>query len=272
MRVRVRFAKAGKLRFISAIDLGRVWERALRKADLPIAYSEGFSPHPKVSFGDALPLGFASTAEFCELTFAGPVDLADMAARLDAAFPDGIAVVDAVEAVEGDMRLGKLLQASLWELTYPSPEGLVEAVDALPADGPLPVQRMKKDELVTADLRPALVGIVADGARVRATVRHPGFIPGDHVAGGSGGAAVRADDIHTLLGLDAPPTVITRLVQGRVDDSTAGVADALRGTVEPLRPGTSPPSPATTAADPVRTDPRAARDDASDGAAAGHHS
>ena len=59
MRLRVRYRKQGRLRFIGAIDVGRVWERALRRADLPIAYSEGFSPHPKVSFTDALPLGYA---------------------------------------------------------------------------------------------------------------------------------------------------------------------------------------------------------------------
>src|SRR5690606_33621749 len=58
MRVRARYAKEGRLRFGSAIDLGRIWERALRKADLPIGYSEGFTPHPKVSFPDALPLGY----------------------------------------------------------------------------------------------------------------------------------------------------------------------------------------------------------------------
>ena len=75
MRVRARYAKEGRLRFISAIDLGRVWERALRKADLPIGYSEGFTPHPKVSFPDALALGYASTGEYVELTFEVPVDV-----------------------------------------------------------------------------------------------------------------------------------------------------------------------------------------------------
>ena len=177
VRVRVRFAKTGKLRFISAIDLGRVWERALRKADLPIAYSEGFSPHPKVSFGDALPLGYASTAEFAELTFGGTLDLDVMTSRLNGAFPTGLEVLDAMEFVEGGKRLGKLLQASLWTLDYPDAEGVAEAVAALPADGPLPVERERKGEMVTADLRPPLVGIAAAGTadpRDRAPPRfHP---------------------------------------------------------------------------------------------------
>ncbi len=232
MRVRLRFAKTGKLRFISAIDLGRVWERALRKADLPIAYSEGFSPHPKVSFGDALPLGYASTAEFAELTFGGSLDLDLMTTRLNVSFPGGLEVLDAMPFVEGSKRLGKLLQASLWTLDYTDDTGLAAAVAALPADGPLMVERERKGEMITADLRPPLVGLVASGSQIRAIVRHPGFIP--DVA--DGGIAVRADDIHTALGLSQRPTLITRLAQGQVDPTTPGVTDALRDTVEPLVP------------------------------------
>ena len=101
---------------MSAIDLGRLWERALRKADLPIAYSEGFSPHPKVSFPDALPLGYASSGEYAELTFAAPVALDDAVAALNAALPDGLAVLAATEVAEGTTRLSKWLAASVWDL------------------------------------------------------------------------------------------------------------------------------------------------------------
>ena len=73
-RLRVRYTKLGRVRFLSARDLTSVWERALRRAELPIAYSEGFSPHPKVSFPDALPVGYASTGEYAELTFAAEID------------------------------------------------------------------------------------------------------------------------------------------------------------------------------------------------------
>ncbi|MEE8602836.1 TIGR03936 family radical SAM-associated protein [Euzebya tangerina] len=231
MRVRVRFSKTGKLRFISAIDLGRVWERALRKANLPVAYSEGFSPHPKVSFGDALPLGFASTAEFAEVTFAIPVDLVDMSTRLTAAFPEGMAVLDAVEVVDGDRRLGKLLQASLWTFTYGAPDGLAEAVAALPPDGPLTTRRERKGEMVTVDVRPALVGVIAAGPTIRAVLHHPGFIPDDDRVEGP---AVRADDVPAVLGLPDPPHITTRTAQGRVSEQPRGIADALRETTTPL--------------------------------------
>lgn len=231
MRVRVRFAKTGRLRFISAIDLGRVWERALRKADLPIAYSEGFSPHPKVSFGDALPLGFASVAEFAELAFGGPVEIGAMTRRLNEAFPDGMAVLDATESTDGDRRLGKLLQASLWRIDYSRAEGVADAVDALPADGPLLVRREKKGEMVAVDVRPPLAGISAESTRIRVLLHHPGFIP----HGPAAGPAVRPDDLHTALDIPHPPVLVTRLAQGRMHEHPLGVSDALRGTVEPLR-------------------------------------
>ncbi|MBA2529831.1 MAG: DUF2344 domain-containing protein, partial [Euzebyales bacterium] len=132
-RIRLRYAKAGKARFISAIDLGRVWARALRRADLPIAYSEGFSPHPKVSFPDALPLGYASTGEYAELTFAAPIPVAPGMAALDAAFPDGIRVLTAVAVADGDPKLASLLRASAWDLDYPDGAVLPHAVAAASA-------------------------------------------------------------------------------------------------------------------------------------------
>lgn len=233
MRVRVRFAKAGKLRFISAIDLGRVWERALRKADLPIAYSEGFSPHPKISFGDALPLGFASRAEFAELTFGGDVDLADMTRRLNVAFPQGLTVLDAISSAEGDKRLGKLLQASLWTLEYTSAEGLGAAVDGLPRRGSLQVQRERKGEMVTVDLAPPLAGVAVADNEIRAIIHHPGFIPDSP----GGGTAVRPDDLHSVLSLSDPPALVTRVAQGHFSQSPLGVTDALRDTTVPLGPG-----------------------------------
>ena len=67
MRLRVRYSKKGKVRFTSHRDVARIWERALRRVGLPMAYSQGFSPRPKMSFGLALSTGHESEAEFLEL-------------------------------------------------------------------------------------------------------------------------------------------------------------------------------------------------------------
>lgn len=211
MRVRARYAKTGKLRFISAIDLGRVWERALRKADLPIAYSEGFSPHPKVSFAEALPLGYASVGEYAELTFAAALPLDPAMAALNAAFPEGLRVLAAQEAPEGAAKLAKSLQASCWELEYPAevePDVLERAVEASLAAPQLPVARERKGETTTVDLRPTLHALAAEGRLVRAVLHHVE-------------PQVRPSELHDALRLAsagayalADPLLVTRIAQG----------------------------------------------------------
>ena len=66
-KILVRFSKAGKVRFTSHRDVARIWERALRRVALPVAYSEGFSPRPKVSYGLALPTGYESAGEYFDV-------------------------------------------------------------------------------------------------------------------------------------------------------------------------------------------------------------
>lgn len=227
MRVRARYAKDGRLRFISAIDLGRVWERALRKADLPIAYSEGFTPHPKVSFPDALALGYASTGEYVELTFAVGVDVAAAVAAFNAAAPDGLRILDAAEVVDGAPRLSRWLRASLWELRYPSGNtgGLDNGVRALAHAEQLPVDRERKGVTTRLDLRPALHTIAAHEDAVRVILRHtePPFRPTE----------VHQSLVATggLVGLE-PPALVTRVAQGSPEDD--GLREALSGQILPL--------------------------------------
>src|SRR3990170_4028087 len=89
-RVRFRFSKLGKVRFTSHRDTARCWERALRRAELPVSYTEGFSPRPKVSFGLALSTGHESLAECLDVDLAtdpAAVDVDSLPARLDPAPP-----------------------------------------------------------------------------------------------------------------------------------------------------------------------------------------
>lgn len=229
MRVRARYAKDGRLRFISAIDLGRVWERALRKADLPIGYSEGFTPHPKVSFPDALALGYASTGEYVELGFAAPVDVAAAVEGFNAAAPEGLRILDATEVADGAPRLSKWLRASLWDVRYASGDegGLDNGVRALAHAEHLPVDRERKGTTTRLDLRPALHMIASRDNAVRVVLHHtePPFRPTEvHqslcVTGG-------------LAGLDAPQ-LVTRVAQGNPEAD--GLREALSGRLLPLAP------------------------------------
>ena len=82
MKVRIRFSKLGKIRWTSHRDVARMWERAFRRVQLPLAYSEGFSPRPKVSFGLALPTGYESVAEYLDVELRDSVELSTLAGRL----------------------------------------------------------------------------------------------------------------------------------------------------------------------------------------------
>ena len=231
MRVRVRYSKLEKVRFISAIDMGRIWERSLRRADLPIAYSEGFSPHPKVSFPDALTLGYASTGEYAELTFVDGFDVLTAIPALNAALPAGMDVLDAVEVADGAPRLSKWLQASLWDIAYPddAPERAA-AVEEIMAAATVIVGRERKDEITDVDIRPAIAQLQSVGR-----------------GGGPGGVRVvlqhseppiRPQEIHEALAQRlAPehlsqPVLVTRIAQGRV--SNDGVIEAISGAPVPL--------------------------------------
>jgi radical SAM-linked protein len=214
----LRYGKRGKPRFVSAIDMGRIWERSIRKAALPIAYSEGFSPHPKISFPDALPLGLASTGEYAELTFAVAVALRTAMTQLDAALPDGIDVLDAVAADEDSPKLAKLLAASLWQVDYPAEADLHAAVDSVDAAATLLVDRERKGERVAIDVRPALAGLAVSGAWVRALIRHiEPLIRPAHV-----------DLALRRYQTDLPaPDLVTRIAQGQIEGQ--GLTEALSG-------------------------------------------
>jgi radical SAM-linked protein len=249
-RLRGRYAKGDKIRYVSAIDLGRLWERALRRADLPIAYSEGFSPHPKVSFPDALPLGYASTGEYVELTFAAPILIGEAMARLNSAFPTGLEVLDARPVAVGAPKLAKGLQASLWCVDYvvgDDARALHTAVDAVRAAVSLPVERQRKGAPVTVDLRPAIHQISLlhphltasgpDRDRLRVVVvlhhREPPVRPSEvHLA--------LLDHFPSTSARPLPePALITRVAQGTATDE--GVVEALSGAlVAPAPPPAAP--------------------------------
>lgn len=91
-RLRIRYAKRGRARFTSSRDFSRAFERALRRAEVPMAYSSGFSPHPRISYANAAPTGAASEAEYCEIGLTTPCDADRVRDALNAALPSGLDV------------------------------------------------------------------------------------------------------------------------------------------------------------------------------------
>src|SRR6266576_3416921 len=134
-RLIVRYAKRSRMRFASHRDIARAVERGVRRARLPIAYSAGFTPHPKISYAGAAPTGTASEAEYLEIGLTEARAASEVRDRLDAALPDGIDVID---VIEGPASLAGLqLEASHWQAVLPGvqPEDAGRAVDAFLARG-----------------------------------------------------------------------------------------------------------------------------------------
>jgi radical SAM-linked protein len=168
-RYRVRFSKLGKIRFTSHRDVARMWERALRRATIPVAYTEGFSPHPKLSFGLALSTGHESLGEYLDIDLAEPVDVESIPARLDPCLPIGLDVQAAAEIESGTPSLQQVVTSCTWriEVVGLGVAELSERVEeCLQADS-LVVTRERKGHKVTDDLRPAIVSLeLTDGVAV----------------------------------------------------------------------------------------------------------
>ena len=164
-RLRVRYAKRGRLRFTSHRDFSRAFERALVRARIPMAYSSGFNPHPRISYAGAAPTGAASEAEYLEIGLAEVVDPARLAADLDDALPDGLDVVEVVEASPGS--LADRLQASRWRDRPRRAAGRRSsaAVEAFLAAASVTVERMTKKGLRTFDSRAAVLALDVDDVR-----------------------------------------------------------------------------------------------------------
>src|SRR5215207_1373213 len=99
MRIRITFAKQGALRYTGHLDLHKLWERAARRAELPLAYSKGFHPQPKMNIAAALPLGFSSRCEIIDMRLEHEIPLDGLSERLQGTLPTGIQVSN-VESVD----------------------------------------------------------------------------------------------------------------------------------------------------------------------------
>jgi radical SAM-linked protein len=222
-RLRIRYAKRGRLRFASHRDFARALERAVRRAEVPIAHSAGFSPHPKISYIGAAPTGAASEAEYAELGLRRAVDPEQLRLALDAALPPGLDILACVEADGGG--LADRVEGSSWRIELPgvAPEAAAAAVATLLAADCLEVERVTKTGRKSVDVRAGIVSAgvasAADGAPdgpatavcaiLALVVRHTT-------------PAVRPDDVLAALRIvaDLAPTAparATRLAQGRLD-------------------------------------------------------
>ena len=117
MRIRITFIKQGPLRYTGHLDLHKLWERAARRAELPLAYSQGFHPQPKMNMAAALPLGFSSRCEVMDMRLEHDIPLSDLATRINATLPAGLQVVDVTQVDERAPALQTQVASAEYEVT-----------------------------------------------------------------------------------------------------------------------------------------------------------
>lgn len=121
MRIRITFSKQGALRYTGHLDLHKVLERALRRAEIPIAYSQGFHPQPKISLAAALPLGFSSRGEMMDIRLSAPLPPQEIRARLNATLPPGLQILDVEEVDEKQPALQTMVLSATYDVHFTEP-------------------------------------------------------------------------------------------------------------------------------------------------------
>ncbi len=146
MRIRITFEKTAAMRYTGHLDLHRAWERMIRRARLPLAYSQGFNPHPRINLASALPLGFTSQQEVIDIWLEKEIPPAEIEQKLSPALPPGIRL-SRVEEVDSHLpALQSELEASEYLITCLDPiHNLDQRIQALLAEKNLPRMRRGKD-------------------------------------------------------------------------------------------------------------------------------
>jgi radical SAM-linked protein len=212
MRIRITFTKQGALRYTGHLDLHKLWERAARRAELPLAYSQGFHPQPKMNMAAALPLGFSSRCEVMDMRLEHTITLDDLPTRLNETLPSGLQVVGVEQVDERAPALQTQVASAEYEVTLTDPvdrSELKRRIDSVLELETMPRERRGK----LYDLRPLVeeLHLLTDGKIfMRLAARE--------------GATGRPEEVLDMLGIAFEETRIerTRLV---FKSTKAGVPD-----------------------------------------------
>lgn len=232
MRIRIRFTKTGKVRWTSHRDIARVWERCIRRVGLPVAYSLGFSPHPKVHFGLALSTGHESLAEYLDIDldpdapgYPADDELPALAPRLTEVLPVGMEVTGIARIASNATSLQQAVTSCSWrvEIRDVSPADVAAAIERCLAAPELVITRQRKGKDVTDDVRPYLLDLTVVGRTDAGTEIDA------HLATQPRG--LRIGELIAVLGPDGSEGRVRRLTQWTLLDGAR--CEPLDGSLEP---------------------------------------
>lgn len=203
IRIRVRYSKTGNLRFIGHLDTQRLFERALRRAGLPLRYTQGFSKHMRLNLASALPLGFVSSAEMLDFWLDEPIDTQEILEKLQDALPADIQIIELDQVNNSLPSLQGSLLASDYKITLPeenSCEEFLQKLEQLLSLPEIPVTKRNK----TVDYKPLILEFSLQ------SVSQKNCTLNLKLSSTPGGNA-RPDDILKLLEVDPADCLIERV-------------------------------------------------------------
>lgn len=167
MRIIASFTKQEPVKFVSHLDMQRLFQRAFRRAGLPLAYSQGFNPHPLLSFATALSVGYTSDCEYFDIILSEPVPPDEFAERVNAVLPNGVRIIDAIDAGEFKASLTPLMRSAEYGavLAFEAPveKAALENAVAELLSGEIVVDKKTKGGIKPVDIRPQLISMRLTG-------------------------------------------------------------------------------------------------------------
>ncbi|NLV92055.1 MAG: DUF2344 domain-containing protein [Firmicutes bacterium] len=210
--IRIKYEKLQPVRYISHLDLMRAFERALRRAQMPIAYTQGFHPRPKFSLASALAVGITSEAEYGDFELVQAVNPEEFAAKVNAYLPEGVRILAASLVAEDTPKLMAVVDRATYRcIASPTPgvdiEAVTEAADQLMASPQVVITRERKGKIREVDIRPFLFDISVAPAPDELTEQDLDKLAIDfEVASGSAGN-LRPEELLRLLPIEPHQTI-----------------------------------------------------------------
>jgi radical SAM-linked protein len=205
-RLRVTFSRGEELKYLSHLDVMRLWERALRRADLPLAYSQGFSPHAKISIAAPLPLGVTGERELMDIVLQRRISPYLVQKNLANQLPEGMGIAAVVQVPAEAPSLQSQVRRAEYRIevaTDKSADEIKSAVDSLLAKTELPWQHRRDEEMRSYDLRKLVERVWM--IEVRGIICVLGMC-----LRADGSASGRAEQVVLALGFEGQPKSICR--------------------------------------------------------------